>query len=181
LSALAEALDPGLKKAAAGGPPSSSRYRDLKGAASIAAPDGRLSAAAVKIATLDAQVPLEPIDLKVELGELAAAKPVAAGAMKPILDPVRLAAQAERLAWRDDAPTGRAVDTALDPVDTLKELPDRAAVRLMPAMAGMGGGGNRGQGGGREGGGNKQLTHLNYSLAAQFAEAGASPGRLLRC
>src|SRR5688500_2920131 len=143
----------------------------------------RSEAAAVAVAPLDAEALLEPVHLDPQLGELTPAEAVAAGAVEPVADLVRLTAQAEGLAGRDHAPAGRAVDPLPNLVEPDQQLLDGTAIRaaIVPAAvvalvplavvaAILGGSRNSGQRGGRDGDGNKQFTHYPTPLAARLLD-----------
>src|SRR5687768_11975697 len=132
----------------------------------------RLAATAVAIATLVTQPLLELIDPLVQLGELTSRESVTTGTLEPVADLVRLAAEAQGLARRDDTATRGLIDPLLDLVDPDHQLPDGTAIwtLIVPAAivaliplaviaAILGRSRNSGQGGGRNGDGNEKLAH----------------------
>ena len=115
----------------------------------------------------------QAVHLNPELGEFAAAEAVPAGTLQAIADLVGFAAKAESLALGNDPVAQRTIDALIDLVDLPDELVDRPAVgtavigALAPAAILVLRGSRDGrQGGGRDGDGDEQLTHLNTPCCA---------------
>ena len=96
-----------------------------------------LEAAAVAVVALEAQALLEPVDLGPKRRELAAGDAVAGGALQLTLDRIGLAAQADRLALRDDPAVDRTLDAVLDPLEVAAQLVDRLARRAAAISLGV--------------------------------------------